>query len=92
VWLGLRNRASRLSQILGFKHAPGAPVLSWGGGDMAAHNGWEIRQVAGMYRYYEELRMGGVYLRLHYGYKVPQFPERESAQLVAIGFSLRAAK
>jgi hypothetical protein len=92
VWLGLRNRASRLSQILGFKHSPDAPVLSWGGGDMSQNDGWDIRQVAGKYRYYEEISLDNVYLRLHYGYKVPQFPERESAQLVAIGFSLRRCK
>ena len=92
VWLGLRNRASRLSQILGFTHDPDAAVVEWAGGDMSAHDGWYLREMAGVYRYYEELRLGPVYLRLHYGYKVPIIDNRPSAQLVAIGFSLRSAR
>lgn len=92
VWMGLRNRASRLSQILGYVHAPEAHVSRWSGGDLANHDGWNITRVNDKFRYYEELRMGPVYLRLHYGYKVPTIVGRPSAQLVAIGFSLRAAK
>lgn len=91
VWLGLRNRASRLSQILGFVHAPDAPVGRWSGGDIANHDGWHVTRVEDKFRYYEELRLGPVYLRLHYGYKVPTIVGRPAAQLVAIGFSLRAA-
>lgn len=92
TWLGLRNRASRLSQILGFKHDSAAPVEVWRGGDIAQHNYWSIHCVAGKYRYYEEIKFGNIYVRLHYGYKVPQFPDRAAAQLVAIGFSLRKIK
>lgn len=92
VWLGLRNRASRLSQILGYAHAPEAYAARWSGGDIAAHDGWHITRVNDKFRYYEELRLGPVYLRLHYGYKVPKIQGRPAAQLVAIGFSLRPAK
>lgn len=85
VWLGLRNRASRLSQMLGFKHAPDAPVQMWAGDD------WEVTEVAGVYRYRDAIHFGSIHIKLHYGYKVPQYADRATANLVAIGFSLRKA-
>jgi len=86
VWLGLRNRASKLSQMLGFKHAPDAPVQEWGG------KNWQITEVAGAYRYRDAIPLGPVYIKLHYGYKVPQYADRDTANLVAIGFSLKKAE
>lgn len=83
VWLGLRNRASKLSQILGFVHFPDAPVRTWSG------TNWEITEVSGAYRYRQNIPLGPVQIKLHYGYKVPQYADRASANLVAIGFSIK---
>lgn len=85
VWLGLRNRASRLSQLLGFRHEPDAPVQEWVG------KNWHITAVAGAYRYRDAIPLGPVQIKLHYGYKVPQYADRATANLVAIGFSLKRA-
>lgn len=93
VWLGLRNRASRLSQILGYKHDKNDKVERWSEGTPTLNDYWTFTKVNNKFRYYEELPVGGgYYLRLHYGYKVPQYEDRPAAPLVAIGFSLRKQK
>lgn len=81
VWLGLRNRASALSQIMGTA-ADGEPVV-WSG------PGWSITRVGNVWRYFELLPCGPVAIRLHYGYKVPRIRGEQRAPVVAIGFSLR---
>lgn len=91
VWLGLRNRASRLSQMLGFAHATDTPVGRWTGGDMAAKRGWEVTSVGDKWRYFETYRVGPIFFRFHYGYKVPTIPGSSSAPVVAIGFSFQKA-
>ena len=83
VWLGLRNRASKLSQILGFVHFPDAPVR------VSVGETWDLTEVAGAYRYRESIPLGPMQIKLHYGYKVPQYADRATANLVAIGFSLK---
>lgn len=90
VWLGLRNRASSLSQSLGYEQQ-GTDRIYTVYSDEA--NKAKIVQVGGVYRYYEEVPLGGdTYIRLHYGYKVPVIPSETHAPVVAIGFSLRKRK
>lgn len=81
VWLGLRNRASALSQALGTDVTGHATV--WSGPT------WTIHQVMDKYRYYELLPIGPVAIRMHCGYKVPRIPTEHMAPAVSIGFSLR---
>lgn len=84
VWLGLRNRASRLAQLLGTDVT----------GEALTRRGetWRLDRVGDKWRYFELLPVGPVLIRLHYGYKVPRIPGWDLAPVVAIGFSLRAAK
>lgn len=84
VWLGLRNRASRLAQLLGTDAS--GPAISWGG------DGWTVHRVGDKFRYFEMLPAGPVLIRMHYGYKVPRIPVNDLAPVVAIGFSLRRKK
>lgn len=81
VWLGLRNRASALSQALG-STATG-PAHFWAGPT------WTITRVADDWRYYELLPIGPLTIRMHCGYKVPCLPGEAKAPAVSIGFSLR---
>jgi hypothetical protein len=83
VWLGLRNRASRLAQLLG-TDVEGFS-LRWAG------EGWTVNRVGNRWRYFELLPVGRFVVRLHYGYKVPRIPGWDRAPVVAIGFSLRRA-
>jgi hypothetical protein len=83
VWLGLRNRASALSQALG-STATG-PATFWNGPT------WTITRVADDWRFYELLPIPGTRLsiRMHCGYKVPRLPGEAKAAAVSIGLSLR---
>ena len=62
VWLGLRNRASHLSQLLGVK-AEG-DYKAW------VKDKAKLYEVDGYYKYIEEIPVGSFVIRLHYGYKV----------------------
>lgn len=81
VWIGLRNRASALSQVLG-TDADG-PATQWAG------ENWTLDKVGTAYRYYEMLPLGPVAIRMHCGFKVPRIPGESKAPAVSIGFSLR---
>lgn len=81
VWLGLRNRASALSQSLG-SDATG-PSTVWNGAT------WTVTRVADDWRYYEMLPIGPVAIRMHCGYKVPHLPGETKAAAVSIGFSIK---
>ena len=81
VWLGLRNRASRLAQLLG-TDVDGVVLTRRG-------ETWRLDRVGDKWRYFEMLPVGPVLIRLHYGYKVPRIPGWDLAPVVAIGFSLR---
>lgn len=83
VWLGLRNRASSLSQALG-TDATG-PSTVWNGPT------WTVTRVGDKWRYFERLPIGRILIRMHCGYKVPRLPGEEKAAAVSIGFSLRKA-
>lgn len=84
VWLGLRNRASALSQALGTDVE--GQVTVWNGPS------WSLHQVGDFYRYFELLRLGPLALRMHCGYKVPRIPGEPKGPPVSIGFSLRRWK
>lgn len=84
VWLGLRNRASALSQALG-TDVDGL-AARWSGAT------WTIHRVGDVFRYFELLPVGPVTIRMHCGFKVPRIPGEAMAPAVSIGFSLRAAK
>lgn len=84
VWLGLRNRASALSQALGTDITGSAAV--WNG------DTWTVTNVGDKWRYFELLPVGSMVIRMHCGYKVPTLPGEHKAPPVSIGFSLRKAK
>lgn len=83
VWLGLRNRASRLAQLLG-TDATGTPA-EWSEGL------WSVHRLGDAWRYYEAVPIGPVLLRFHYGYKIPRLPGQDLAPVVSIGFSAKRA-
>lgn len=84
VWLGLRNRASSLSQSLGVQ--VNGDTEEWHG------NTWKIIKVQEAYRYIEEIKFAGLILRMHYGFKVPRIPGEIKSPVVAVGFSLKKEK
>lgn len=81
VWLGLRNRAIRFSQLLGTSED--GPSDQWSG------KTWVVNRVGSAWRYYELVPLGPLALRMHYGYKVPRIPGWDRAPVVAIGFSFK---
>lgn len=84
VWLGLRNRASSLSQHLGSDVT--GPATVWTGPT------WRVNRVGDDWRYFELLPIGPLAIRMHCGYKVPLLPGESRGAAVSIGFSLRLAK
>jgi hypothetical protein len=86
VWMGLRNRASMLSQMLGDKdpaYMQGHTVLWQEGANylIRAHDRYRLSTL---------IPFGPVFLRVHYGFKVG-WPTHHGGP-IAIGFSLRAKK
>ena len=81
VWLGLRNRASYLSQLLGVKAEGDYKV--W------VKDKAKLYEVNGYYKYIEEITVGSFVIRLHYGYKVPTIPGEPKAAVTAVGFSFK---
>lgn len=82
VWLGLRNRASMLSVMLG-KPIQGASQ-HWGG------TYWTVIKVGKYYKYFELLPITkSLAIRMHCGYKMPMIPGEKRAKSISIGFSLR---
>lgn len=94
VWLGLRNRASKLSQMLGYEHSSSDVVERWSSGDASgiAKTGWQITKVNDAFRYFETKRVGKIFFRFHYGYKVPTIYGRPTSPIVAIAFSFQRYK
>lgn len=94
VWLGLRNRASKLSQMLGYVHEPTDVIERWSSGDAngATKAGWIITKINDKYRYFETKRIGKIFFRFHYGYKIPTLINRPSSPVVAIAFSFQRYK
>lgn len=97
VWLGLRNRASRLAQDLGHEWQPGeqADREHWGdpltGRD---HSGWTVNRCADVYQLYICQRLSSkLCLRINYGYKVwAGYDQRQRANVVNITFSVLSWK
>jgi hypothetical protein len=83
VWLGLRNRASALSQALGTE--VDGPAAQWSGST------WTLHRVGDVFRFFELLPVGPVVIRMHCGFKVPRIPGEPKAPAVSIGFSVRRA-
>lgn len=81
IWLGLRNRASALSQALGTDVT--GPAAQWSG------ETWTVHRVGDVFRYFELLPVGPVAIRMHCGFKVPRIPGEDMAPAVSIGLSLR---
>ena len=81
VWLGLRNRASHLSQTLG-TDIQGTPEI-WEGPT------WKVTKVGDKYRYFELLQFLGVISLMHCVYKVPVKQGETREDVVSIGYSLR---
>lgn len=92
VWLGFRNRASRLSQMLGHRWGDDYyDVTSWG--DSATgrdHEGWTVNRRGYVYQVYVVKRLGRLCLRMNFGYKVwaGAGDLRKVANVVNIAFSL----
>ncbi len=72
VWIGLRNRASKLALDLGHPTDPAAPVQTWGDVETSrAHEGWFLREHNGQYQMHYVRRLGSrLCLRSNYGHKV----------------------
>lgn len=88
VWLGWRNRASRLSQMLGYTYKETDAWVTYG--DPAAgraHEGWYLRKVGEAYRFHYIKKLGKLCIRVHYGYKLAK-DERKEANIVVIGATL----
>jgi len=81
IWLGLRNRASKLSQELGTSETGDITSISG--------SGWYLNKLGDTYRYFELLPVGKFFIRMHCGYKIPIIPGEHKAAVVSIGFSLR---
>jgi hypothetical protein len=83
VWLGLRNRASKLSMMLGEKegYTESRQVL-WEDGDDYL---WKVHD---RYRLKAMIKVAGrLYIRLHYGFKIGEVGGHGGP--IAIGFSLK---
>jgi hypothetical protein len=85
VWMGLRNRASMLSMMLGDKDGYMNPrEVLWQDGDNY------LVKVHDRYRFFAMVPFMGKFLRLHYGFKIGHIGGHGGP--VAIGFSLRGKK
>jgi hypothetical protein len=84
VWLGLRNRASKLSEMLGSREYVEPRQVLWEDGDMA------LVQVHDRYRLNWHKVLGKVMVRIHYGYKIGHIGSHGGP--IAIGFSLKGVK
>jgi hypothetical protein len=92
VWLGLRNRASYLSMLLGKDH-PLVDVKVWESGNVASpdYTGWRVHRIGNIWRYFETVKVGPIFFRFHYGYKIPKIPHSKVAMVTAIAFSFQKA-
>lgn len=74
VWLGWRNRASRLAIILGHAYRPGEHDDAQTWGDPATgrdHEGWALNRRGSVWQFYAVKRLSnGLCLRINYGFKV----------------------
>jgi hypothetical protein len=86
VWLGLRNRASMLSMMLGEKDAyKGPKEVLWSEGTNYL---WKVHD---RYRLNTLIKLAGsLYIRLHYGFKVGHVGGHGGP--IAIGFTLRGKR
>lgn len=96
VWIGLRNRASRLAVRLGhiFTAEEQADRQSWG--DIAtgrSHEGWVLNRAGALYQLYACRKLGALCLRTNVGLKVgekvpPEGTQNADAMVVYITASL----
>lgn len=84
VWLGLRNRASALSEYMGTSIS--------GDLEITKEANWSLHRISNTYRYYEIIPIGSFVIRVHCGYKIPKIPGELKAPVVSIGFSLKKIK
>lgn len=91
VWLGFRNRASRLSQMLGYTHKEGDTREQFGDPKTGRdHEGWALNRAGDVYQVYLVKKLGPLCVRINYGYKVWGIlgDGRKTANVVNISFSL----
>ena len=91
VWLGLRNRASNASVMLGKQPDYTQELKIYG--DPATengHSGWRLAVLGNLVRFYVCRKIGPFCLRVHYGYKIgsPDGPYFGKVPFTAIAFSL----
>lgn len=93
VWLGWRNRASRMSQMLGhrWQFAEYSDWQSWGDPDTGRnHEGWSLNRRGPRWQIYLIRRLPfGLCFRMNYGFKVwaGEGDKRPLANVVNISFS-----
>lgn len=92
VWLGVRNRASRLSQMLGHRWTDkDAPSATWGYAGVDANEpGWAVHEKEGQYQLVY-IRMFGPHWRYHltWGHKIwAKIDRRPVANVIASSASL----
>jgi hypothetical protein len=87
VWLGLRNRASRLSQMLGKEWVDKDAPSTWYGTPGSDNEpGWNINVKEGAAQFLYAKRFGPLLYKLHWGYKIwsgDRIDHRPVANLVA---------
>lgn len=93
VWLGWRNRASKLAQQLGHTWQPGEKEDNQTWGDPKTgrdHEGWAVNRKGDVYQLYVVKKIGPLCYRLNWGHKVwpLEGDDRPIANVVNISFSL----
>lgn len=83
IWIGLRNRASRLAQIVG--------TAEDGDQYKVIDGNASLTRVGSAWCFYWVKQLGPVLIRIKYGYKVPRIPGWDRAPVVTIGFSMKRA-
>lgn len=92
VWLGLRNRASRLAQMLGHTYPENVDREVWGDSRTNRdHEGWAVFRAGDVYQLYIVKKLTErLCLRINYGHKIwgLEGDGRSTASVVNISFSI----
>lgn len=98
IWLGLRNRASRLALVMGHTYQPGEYDDSEDWGDPKTgrdHEGWALNRRGPVYQLYYIKKLGDKFcFRMNYGFKVwaGEGDKRPTAMVVNITASVLSFK
>lgn len=93
VWLGLRNRASKLAEMLGYRYSDDEMLQThtiWGDPEVGrSKEGWVVFNFKDNYQLYMVKKLGPVCIRINYGFKLWSSPPADRySMVVGISFSL----